>query len=110
MRFDLTGIPEDAAVIQATLQMYAIGWSGADITISTHYITRSVHLCEATWNQARDSHPWGQPGCGDTVTDRRALSESTVTTNSIGRSYDFDLTTVALGWVNRRPVGTAKPV
>jgi len=100
LRFELTGIPADATVTQATLQLYAIGWSGADITIGAHYITRSVSICEATWNQAQVGNLWGQPGCDDTTTDRRATAESIVNTNSIGKWYDFNLTTVVQGWVN----------
>ncbi len=100
LRFDLSDVPANAAVVQATLELYAIGWSGADIAISAHYITRSVSHCEATWNQAEAGQAWGQPGCNDVTTDRRAAPESTVTTNSIGKWYSFDVTTVAQGWVD----------
>jgi len=100
LRFDLTGIPAGATVTDAALHLYATGWSGADITIRAYYITRSVSIYEATWNQAQAGNPWGQPGCEDTSTDRRAAAESTVTTHSIGRWYDFDLTAVVQGWVN----------
>jgi hypothetical protein len=99
VRFDLTSIPTSAIVTQATLQLYATGWGGADITVHAHCIKRDVNLCQATWSQAQDGDPWGRPGCNDTTTDRCADAESIVTSSGIRRWYDFDLTALVHAWV-----------
>jgi uncharacterized repeat protein (TIGR01451 family) len=101
LRFDVSAIPLDAVVVRATLQVYAEGWSEqSDLSIGAYYITRTVDLCQATWNQARSGGAWASPGANDTSSDRRPSAESSVTASGIGRWYDFDLSAVAQGWVN----------
>jgi hypothetical protein len=100
VRFDLSAIPADAAVIRATLQLYASGWSGVDQSIGAHVITRIVALSQATWNEAMRGVPWEVAGCNGTVSDRRAAAESYVTTSGIYRWYSFDLSAAAQGWVS----------
>ncbi|MGC8787618.1 MAG: DNRLRE domain-containing protein, partial [Anaerolineae bacterium] len=100
LRFDLSPIPPGATITQATLQLYATGWSGADSTLGVYYITRTTTLSQVTWNQAQSNNPWGLPGCNDTTNDRRILPESTAQTTGIQRWYGFDLTPVVQGWVN----------
>jgi len=100
VRFDLSLIPAHAIVTQATLQLYAVGWSGASGTIDAYCITRTVNFCQANWLQAQAGNPWGQPGCNDTSTDRRASPETSIAINNIRKWYNFNLTTAAQGWVN----------
>jgi parallel beta-helix repeat protein len=100
VRFDVSSIPADAVVTRAVLQLYSLGWSGANITMGAYYITRTVTLCEATWTQAQTGNPWSQPGANDISADRRPGAESTLTTSGIATWYDLDLTAVAQGWVN----------
>ena len=98
MRFDLAPIPANAIVTEATLELYAVGWSGYDLPIDTHVILRNVDLCQATWNVAEEGNPWGQPGCNDTATDRHGLPESSLMTHGLGQWYSFDLTAAVQGW------------
>ena len=98
--FDLSSIPADASVTQAALGIYATGWSGSDITIGAYRILRNSDLAQATWNQAQTDNYWRQPGCNDTSFDRRLDPESSLTTSSIGKWYDFDLTSLVQEWVN----------
>ena len=100
MRFDLAPIPANAIVTEATLELYAVGWSGYDPPIDTHVILRNVDLCQATWNVAEEGNPWGQPGCNDTATDRHGLPESSLTTHGIGQWYSFGLTAAVQGWLD----------
>nr|MBC7245446.1 DNRLRE domain-containing protein [Chloroflexota bacterium] len=100
LRFDVSSVPSDAVIAQATLQIYATAWSGADISVGAYAITRSVALCQTTWNQAQSGNPWGLPGGNDTTSDRRALAESTLTTSGIRKRYSFDLTALVQSWVN----------
>ncbi|HUT15109.1 MAG TPA: DNRLRE domain-containing protein, partial [Anaerolineae bacterium] len=100
MRFDVSSIPTDATITEATLKVYAFGWGGTDITMGAYCVLRDADPQQATWNQARTGSYWGAPGCNDTVTDRRADPESTVTTSSIGKWYDLDVTDLVWSWAN----------
>jgi len=99
-RFDLSAIPASATVIQASLQLYAVGWGGTDMSIEAFYITRTTTIDQATWMQARTGDNWGIAGGKDVTSDRRPAPESTVTTSGPGKWYPFDLTAVAQGWVS----------
>jgi hypothetical protein len=104
LRFDLSPIPANAIVTQATLHLYAKGWGGLNMAIDAYRIFRDVSLCQTTWNQAQSGNPWGQPGCNDTSTDRAPTPESSTTTSGIQKWCGFDLTTIVQDWVN----GSAK--
>lgn len=102
LRFDLSSIPSHATIAGARLGVYATGWSGAGASMSfgPYAVLRSTTLSQATWNQAQAGKLWGMPGCNDTVTDRRASPESSLTATEVLRWYDFDLTTLVQSWVN----------
>ena len=99
LRFNVASVPTNAAVLQATLQLDAIGWSGANLPISAFRLNRPFNACEATWNQAQNGNPWGIAGCESTLTDREAVPLSTITTTGIGRWHSFDVTPAVQGWV-----------
>lgn len=100
LRFDLGSIPAGAVVMQATLQVYAIGWGGADTTLGAFVVQCDADLCQATWNQARVGNAWGLPGCNHVTTDRRASPEDSVTTSGIKKWYSLNLTSAVQGWVD----------
>lgn len=101
LRFDVSAIPLDAVVVQAMLQVYAEAWGEAtNVSIGAYYITRTVDLCQATWNQARSGNAWASPGANSAESDRRASAESSVTTSGIGKWYEFDLSAVTQGWID----------
>ncbi len=101
VRFDVTSVPADVLVTNATLQVYANGWDGEnDIGIDAFYIKRPVNLCQATWNQAQTGVDWGAAGCNHTVTDRRSAPEDSITTTGNNQWYSLDLTAVVQGWVD----------
>jgi len=100
LRFELSSIPASAVVTEATLQVYAKGWGGVDMTLDAHCVLREVEICEATWNQAGAGNWWGQAGCNDTLSDRRVVVESSVRTDSVRKWCSFDLTSLVQGWVN----------
>lgn len=100
MRFDLSSIPYGATITQATLQIYAAGWSGGNITLGAYAVLRDASASEATWNQARAGSLWGLPGCNDTSSDRRASAEATVTTSGLSKWYTLDLTSLVGEWTS----------
>jgi hypothetical protein len=98
--FDLSAIPVNASIAQATLQVHAVGWGGSNMTVDAFRILRSTNLCQATWNQAQTANNWGTPGCNDTLTDRGAAPESSVTTYDNHVWYGFDLTALVQDWTD----------
>jgi hypothetical protein len=54
---------------------------------------------QATWNRAQIGSLWGEPGCQQVGTDRRASPESSVTVNGLDEWYTFDLTNLVQDWV-----------
>jgi hypothetical protein len=98
--FDLSSIPSNADLRQASLDLFAKGWGGSDTTLAVHRVLRPFASCQATWNQASLFAPWGQPGCNDTASDRRATPESTVDTDTISKWYRFDLTELVGQWLS----------
>ncbi|MBM4428909.1 MAG: DNRLRE domain-containing protein, partial [Chloroflexi bacterium] len=100
IRFNLSAIPAGSEIVQASLQLYATGWSGADLTIEAYAILRHVSICQANWNRAASGNPWASPGCNNTLTDRRSTLESSLTTSGINRWYSLDVQNVAQDWVD----------
>ncbi len=100
LAFDLGSIPASATVMRATLQLWATGWGGQNMTLGAYRVLRVNECCQATWTQAGDGVPWGWPGCNDPGNDRRAQAESSVTTTGISKWYSFDLTELVHGWVS----------
>jgi len=100
VRFDLTSIPVNARITSAALQIYASGWSGADISLGAYVITRTTDLRQATWSRSQSGSEWGLPGANDSNTDRRPMPESALATNGIHTWYGFNLTPAVRGWVD----------
>lgn len=100
VRFDVASIPADATIVQARLELYARAWDGTQVGVDAHYITRTVNLCQATWNKATTGTAWGSPGCNSAETDRRAGAEDSFVTSGNYQWYDLDLTQVVQGWVD----------
>ncbi|OQB25718.1 MAG: Disaggregatase related repeat protein [Chloroflexi bacterium ADurb.Bin180] len=99
LKFDLSTIPPGALVESASLELYAAGWGGNDITLSVYRIQREMEPSEATWNLARAGNPWASPGCNGVPEDRSEPPEATFTTSSIYRWYSINLTALAQEWV-----------
>jgi hypothetical protein len=101
LRFDLSAIPANAAILRSTLSLYSTGWGGAEIPIDVFRLLRPVTFCEATWNRASSGNPWGTVGCESTSTDRDATPMTTITTSGLNKWHAFDLTNVTQNWVDR---------
>jgi len=73
VRFDLSGIPRQAIITSAQLQLYAYHAEGdADLSLGSYGVRRPWSEQGATWNEASTGVPWGIPGCGHTFSDRAA--------------------------------------
>ncbi|OQB28039.1 MAG: Serine-aspartate repeat-containing protein D precursor [Chloroflexi bacterium ADurb.Bin180] len=103
LRFTLPALPAGATVHQASLQLYAAGWGGADMELGVYAITRTVTISEATWTNARTGFPWGAGGLGDVSTDRRPAPEDRLTTAGPTRWYGWDVTNLVKQWYAGMP-------
>jgi hypothetical protein len=100
VRFELGGLPANTVITQATLQLYASGWTGTDLTIGAYYITRTTTIHEATWNRARIGERWALPGGNDTSLDRSPTPEGIFTTRGVSTWYGFNVTSAVQGWIS----------
>lgn len=101
IQFDLSSIPAQTAVDSATLELRGSKWLGSGSIIAGVYaVLRDWAACEATWVAAKAGTPWTQPGCDDTVEDRRPVPEATFVTDSGPRRYEVDLTETVQGWLD----------
>ncbi len=101
VRFDLSTIPDDVEVDNATLRLYAAGWSGTgDTTFGAYVVLRRWQACDATWYEAISGDPWASAGCDDTAVDRRPEPVGAFTTNGPHSWYTLDLTAVVQDWLD----------
>jgi hypothetical protein len=102
LRFDLSPIPPAANIVDAKLQLYSDGWSGAaaNVTMGAYAVLRDVTISQATWNQAQSGNLWGAAGCNEVGTDRLATPDSSVAVSSIETWYTWGLTDTVQSWVD----------
>jgi len=101
IQFDLSPIPSAADVTTATLRLYGFDRKyGRDISVGAYVISRTVDVCQATWNESRIGEQWAIAGCMDVHMDRRPNPEITFTTSGVRRWYDLDVTEAVRGWVD----------
>jgi len=100
LRFDVSSIPSNAVITRAVLQLYAVGWGGADVGMGAYAVLRTTNLNQATWNQAEVGNLWAAAGCDSTTTDRRGNYESPVMTSGISKWYTFPVDSAVQQWVS----------
>ncbi len=99
LRFDLSEIPAGVTIESARLELYAAGWSGADITLGAHAVSNTVTISETTWSQPQSGWWWGLGGANDLLVDRRQEPETTLTTTGPLQWYALDLSGLVQEWV-----------
>jgi outer membrane protein assembly factor BamB len=98
LHFDLSEIPVDARVVDASLELYATGWSGSRMNIDAFAIRRETELCEATWSEAHSGAPWAEAGCNGAA-DRSTRPFDWIIATGPRRWYRLDMTNLVGGWV-----------
>lgn len=84
VRFDLSSIPQNATVDNATLSLYAESWGGTDISIGAYQILNDWQACQVNWNQATSEE----------------TPIASLNTSGALKWYDFGLTSAVRSWVN----------
>lgn len=101
IRFDVSSIPANATVQEATLGLYVHNYGQREgaINAAAYQVRRAWEEMEATWYAATHSDDWAVPGCNGTVTDRypTPLDEESIYTRD--QWYTWDVTSATQGWV-----------
>jgi len=100
LRFDLSEIPANATVTYARLELWVTGASGSNMDIAAYRVLRDTHLCQATWEEARDGQAWGLPGCNEPLADRGRDPETTTRTSGVNTPLSFPLTALVQDWAS----------
>jgi hypothetical protein len=101
-RFDLSDVPGEAVVVQATFSVYATGHYGQEaVEMDVYQVNQPWQVDEATWNHADKAAglAWELAGANGTPADRAAFPESQVVMSDTLTWYDFDVTNLARAWV-----------
>ncbi len=102
LKFDLSGIPAGATVLQARLTVYPVDTAYLvphPFTLSVYQVYRGWNELEATWLNATASDMWGAPGANDSATDRSAAAAGSVTLLGTETEASLDVTEVVAAWV-----------
>lgn len=100
LRFDVSSIPTNATVLNATLQLYTTGQSNSAWMCARPYAVLRPWLdSQATWNRATSSDLWASPGCNGLGTDREAAGAEEVWLKYSNTWYSFDVTDMVQAWV-----------
>lgn len=101
IRFDVTSLPADAFIEEASLGLYVhnYGQREAPIIAAAYTVLRGWEEMQATWYQATDAELWGLAGCNDTTSDRSATPLDRQSVYERDRWYNWDVTTAVRSWV-----------
>ena len=98
LRFDVAGLGSQA-IRSARLELYAGKRSNsAQLTVSTYRVLRPWVGKQATWSQAGIGAAWDRAGCNGEGTDRDAAASSTISVDTLGRWYSWDITDMVRTW------------
>lgn len=103
LKFDVSGIPTGATVLQARLTLYPVDLSYTvphPFTLSAHQVYRAWNELEATWLNATTADMWGVPGANDSASDRSASAADSVTLLGTETEATLDVTSVVADWVS----------
>lgn len=99
--YDLSSIPPDAEIEQATLSLYAYASSNQNLMVADIFgVARPWLITETTWLSATARLPWSVPGCNDPGVDRySAPADLAQGFDSVSRWYTFTVTSLVEQWM-----------
>jgi hypothetical protein len=101
LKFDLAGIPANATVESAAMNLYCYGTGNFGMGAEVYKLLRGWNETQTTWLRASTSEFWGSPGAHDTTTDRAAAPSATaaLTPASKDTFVTFGVKDLAQAWV-----------
>jgi hypothetical protein len=101
LRFDLSCLPENAVVRQATLRLFAYNRDrNLAMDLQVLPLLRAWMDLQATWNRAAAEQPWGLAGASQVGTDRVADPVAVQSMLAINAWYEFDITQLVAAWTS----------
>lgn len=101
VKFDISRIPTNATVLEATMNLYAWYWSQPfPLNITAYRVKTHWNEFTATWNRATGDEFWNAPGCGDPTFDYDGASGVVEVVGNSREFYQWDLTGMAQQWVS----------
>ena len=103
IRFEISGVPEGATVISSTLSIWAharqVSSTQIGPLVGAYQVKRGWAENQATWDNARATEQWGEPGCDSRFSDRAIVATDSQEVLEIERWYDFDVTQMVQQWM-----------
>jgi len=100
IKFDISRIPSDSVVEEATLYFYAWYWTQAfPLTVRAYRVVKHWNVGDATWNRATATDFWLTAGCNNPGGDYDPASVSTTEISPNREYFSWDVTGMAQQWV-----------
>jgi predicted esterase len=100
IRFDTSGIPQNAIVLGSTLRMYTTSQRNTEILkVSVYQMRRMWNAAEATWIHATATDDWDTAGADNTQTDRYPDAQGIVDFKQLYQTYETNVRPMTQDWV-----------
>ncbi len=100
LHFDLTSIPQDATVQEATLSLYVNYRSNTNLLAARVYgVLRPWVVSETTWLSATQDIAWAVPGANGIGSDRSGLPVDGLGFDSVNQWYTVTVSSLVQTWV-----------
>jgi len=97
---DLSRIPTDARIMQATLSLYVTSRTNSQsLTVQAYPLLRPWSVDQVTWEQATTAFAWSKPGANDTTNDREATVVASWPLTTLNTWIDLNVTSLVASWV-----------
>jgi hypothetical protein len=100
IRPDISHIPADAVVTEATLRLYVYNSGGHSMLLNAYPVNRAWAENVANWNQASTTDSWALPGCRATPEDYQDSVAASTTLAAANTWVELDLTDLTQTWIN----------
>ncbi len=100
LRFDLSFIPPNSTIIDATLSLYVPSAGPHPMRVEAYRVYRPWVVSEVNWIEASKKYKWAEWGANKLGQDRAEAAEDGVDLTAVGRWYDLKVTRMAQEWVN----------
>jgi pimeloyl-ACP methyl ester carboxylesterase len=103
IKFDLTGIPQEARILSAAVRLYVYRVRGEppeNLPVYAYRVNKEWVDREASWDQAQNGEGWAQPGCNGIPGDRDEEASGTHVIEGTDTWSSFDVTTASQGWLD----------
>jgi hypothetical protein len=100
VRFDMSLLPREAVIAEATLALYVLNSSNNNpVSVAVHNVKRPWNSTTSTWLRASEGEEWEEAGCNGPG-DRYLTHEDVQDLTATETWYEWDVTRLAQTWIN----------